>query len=59
MTTSVAGLLLALIGFIAAFAAARALANWVKRRRASKGEQAALRNQSRQVRRARERRKRP
>jgi hypothetical protein len=55
MTISFAGLLFALAGFAAAFAAARALAKWVKRRRARRSEQAALQDQSRQVRRAKAR----
>lgn len=60
MTPSIAGLLLAAIGFIVTFVAARAVANWVKRRRSHKAQQDAQENQSRQVRRAKERgQKRP
>ena len=52
MTYSIAGLLFAVIGFIATFAAARALAKWVKRRQSNKAQQDADMKQSRQVRRA-------
>jgi hypothetical protein len=55
MTVSFAGLLFALFGFVATFAAARALATWVKRRQSRRTEQVAFENQSRQVRRANER----
>ena len=60
MTPNLAGLLFAVIGFIVMFVAARALAKWVKRRRSLKSQHDAYRNQSRQVRRAKERgQKRP
>jgi hypothetical protein len=52
MTSNLPALLFALLGFIATFGAARALAKWVKGRRARRSEQIAARNQSRQVRRA-------
>lgn len=55
MTPNIAGLLFAVVGFIVTFAAARALAKWVKRRRSNKAEQYAEKTQSRQVRRAKER----
>jgi hypothetical protein len=55
MTSNFPGLLLALIGFAAAFGAARALTNWLRRRRARRSEEVASQNQSRQVRRAKQR----
>jgi len=55
MTSNFPGLLLALIGFVAAFGAARALAKWLKQRRTRQSEEVAAQNQSRQVRRAKER----
>jgi membrane protein implicated in regulation of membrane protease activity len=57
MTLSIAGVLFALLSFIATFTFARVLGKWLKKRQAHKDEEAAARNQSRQVRRARERRK--
>ena len=57
MTTSIAGALFALVSFIATFAVARALRKWFKGRQTRKDEEEALKNQSRQVRRARERNK--
>jgi small-conductance mechanosensitive channel len=60
MSTSVAQLLFGLAGFAAAYAVARALSKWLRRRASQRTEQAALKNQSRQVRRANERaRKQP
>ena len=60
MSTSVAQLLFGLAGFAAAYALARALAKWMRRRTSQRSEEAALKNQSRQVRRANARaRKRP
>jgi Flp pilus assembly protein TadB len=55
MNSNFPGLLLAVIGFIAAFGVARALAKWLKQRRARRSEEVASQNQSRQVRRAKER----
>ena len=59
MTNSIVGLLFALISFIVTFVIARAIAKWLKRRRARKDEEEAAKNESRQVRRARERGKGP
>ena len=59
MTLSIAGLLFAFVSFIAAFVAARALSHWLKRRRLQKDEEEATKTQSRQVRRAKARSKRP
>jgi hypothetical protein len=58
MTASIAGLLFALTSFFVTFAIARALGKWLKKRRREKDEQEAARNQSRQVRRAKERARR-
>jgi flagellar biosynthesis/type III secretory pathway M-ring protein FliF/YscJ len=55
MNFSAANMLFALVSFVIAFGAARALSRWLKRRKASKDEQEVARTQSRQVRRARER----
>jgi small-conductance mechanosensitive channel len=55
--TSIASLLFALVSFIVTFAVARALGNWVKKRRARRDAEEAARSQSRQVRRARQRSK--
>lgn len=59
MTLSITGLLFALVSFVATFIAARALAQWLKRRRWQKEEEQAAQNQSRQVRRAKKRAKKP
>ena len=59
MILSIPGLLFALVSFIAAFVVARALAQWLKRRRSQKDEEEAAKHQSRQVRRAKNRAKRP
>ena len=57
MTTSIAGALFALASSIVTFSVARALRKWFKRRQLRNDEEEALKNQSRQVRRARERNK--
>lgn len=55
MNFSVAGLLLALVSFLATFVVARALATWLKRRQSRHAVQDAGAKQSRQVRRAKQR----
>jgi hypothetical protein len=57
MDLSIGTLLFALASFIATFAVARALRQWFLKRKGRKDEQQAARNQSRQVRRAQQRRK--
>jgi flagellar biosynthesis/type III secretory pathway M-ring protein FliF/YscJ len=59
MNSSIAALLFAVAGFMVTFTVARALARWLKKRRARRDEQELARTQSRQVRRARERSKAP
>lgn len=56
MTPSITGVFFALISFALTFAVSRALAKWLKKRQSHKDAQQAASNQSRQVRRARERR---
>jgi hypothetical protein len=56
MTIGIASLLFALASFIITFAAARALAKWLKQRGEARRDAAEALDQSRQVRRAKERR---
>ncbi len=51
------GILFALLSFVVTFAVARLLGKKFRHRRAEKSQQERFKNQSRQVRRARERRK--
>jgi len=55
MTPGLGSILFALVSFIVTFTVARALAKWFKKRQAEKDALAAEKNQSRQVRRARQR----
>jgi membrane protein implicated in regulation of membrane protease activity len=55
MTPSLVTILFALISFVITFTAARALAKWWKKKNARKAEEDALKGQSRQVRRAKQR----
>jgi hypothetical protein len=55
MTLGIVSTLFAVLSFIITFAAARALSKWVRKRGEEKRAQEAARNQTRQVRRAKER----
>jgi flagellar biosynthesis/type III secretory pathway M-ring protein FliF/YscJ len=57
MTPSIPALLFALLSFIVTFAVARVLGRKWRKRKAEKAELAAAKGQSRQVRRAKQRRK--
>jgi small-conductance mechanosensitive channel len=59
MTLSTASLLFAIVSFFVTFTVVRLLARWLKRRRSVRDEKTAAANQSRQVRRARQRAKAP
>jgi flagellar biosynthesis/type III secretory pathway M-ring protein FliF/YscJ len=55
MTLSITSVLFVLLGFVVAFTLGRVLKHYFKKRQRLKDEQAAARNESRQVRRARAR----
>ena len=57
MTPSIIGLVVALASFFLTFIVARSLAKWMKKRQQRKDDEETARTQSRQVRRAKERKK--